>query len=100
VEQTEGLEQAEPTLASAFGISETEFARAKTVHQAHVDEWMSKAGVQGVGIGFSVDSPGEAALILFVIRGVAHDVVPPTIDGCEYVSGNRARLLRGSGTDI
>jgi len=42
---------------------------------------MSKTGVQGVGIGASGDSPGEAALMIFLIRGVAHDAIPAVIDG-------------------
>jgi hypothetical protein len=62
-------------------ISAPEYERAKVVHLAHADEWMQQAGVQGVGITSSVDSPGEAALMIFVIRGVEHPAIPAVIDG-------------------
>src|SRR5205814_4789827 len=48
---------------------------------AHVDEWMKRPEVQGFGITSSADAPGEAAVAIFLIRGVAHDSVPPVIDG-------------------
>jgi hypothetical protein len=46
-----------------------------------VEELMKKSGVQGVGIGSSVDAPGEAALVIFLVRGVTHDPIPAVIDG-------------------
>lgn len=66
---------------NAYTISESEFARVKAVHEKHVDDWLGKAGVQGVGIGASADAPGEAVLVFFLIRGVAHEAIPPAIDG-------------------
>ena len=45
-EQSAALEQAGTTTPSTYSISEAEFARAKAVHSACVDQWMSKAGVQ------------------------------------------------------
>jgi hypothetical protein len=80
-EQPATLDPAAATSPAAYSISESEFARVKAVHKAHVDEWMSKAGVQGVGIGASADAPGEAAIIFFLIRGVAHEAIPATLDG-------------------
>jgi hypothetical protein len=46
-----------------------------------VEEWMKKPEVQGFGITSSADAPGEAALMIFLIRGVGHDPIPPVIDG-------------------
>jgi hypothetical protein len=94
-EQSAALEQTAVTTQNVYPISEAEFARAKAVHQAHMDEWMSKAGVQGVGIGSSVDSPGEAALILFLIRGVAREAIPLTIDGVRTRVRESSRLRAG-----
>jgi hypothetical protein len=42
---------------------------------------MSQPGVQGVGISSSLDAPGEAALMIFLLRGAAHNPIPPVIDG-------------------
>jgi hypothetical protein len=99
VEQSEALEQAVPETRNGYAIPEAEFARAKVVHQAHADEWMSKAGVQGVGIGSSMDSPGESALIIFVIRGVAHEAVPPTIDGVRTRIRESSPFIAGVGDE-
>jgi hypothetical protein len=65
---------------AVYSISQAEFRRAKLVHAAHVAELMQQPGVQGVGIASSVDSPGEAALMIFLIRGVPHNATPPVID--------------------
>jgi hypothetical protein len=94
-EQSAALEQATASAQTVYPISEAEFARAKAVHQAHVGEWMSKTGVQGVGVGSSVDSPGEAALVLFLIRGVAHEAIPPVIDGLRTRVRESSRFLAG-----
>lgn len=66
---------------SVSSVSEALITQAKTIHAAHVDEWMKESGVQGFGISSSADVPGEAALMIFLIRGVAHPVIPPVIDG-------------------
>jgi hypothetical protein len=75
------LEQSAPAPQIVYSISDAEVARAKIVHAAHVDELMKQPGVQGVGISSSVDSPGEAALMIFLIRGEAHSPIPQVIDG-------------------
>lgn len=64
-----------------YTISDAEMARARTVHGNHAKEFMKEPGVQGVGITSSVDAPGEAALMIFLIRGVQHDVIPAVMDG-------------------
>src|SRR5258708_19716728 len=66
---------------SVSSLSPERVAQAKAVHAAHVDEWMKKPEVQGFGITSSADAPGEAALMIFVIRGGAHDPIPPALDG-------------------
>ena len=64
-----------------YAISDSEYSRAKVAHTAREEELMKKSGVQGVGIGSSVDAPGEAALVIFLVRGVTHDPIPAVIDG-------------------
>jgi len=65
----------------AYAIPESEADRARSVHAARAADWMRRPGVQGVGVTSSVDAPGEAALMIFVIRGEPHDPIPPVIDG-------------------
>ena len=62
-------------------LSKSEFLRAKSVHTAHVNDLMKQPGVQGVGITSSADAPGEAALMIFVVRGIPRSPIPAVIDG-------------------
>ena len=80
-EESAALEQSAAPPQLVYSIPETEVVRAKVVHAAHVDELMRMNGVQGVGITSSVDSPGEAALMIFLIEGIPHPAIPPVIDG-------------------
>src|SRR5690348_11896457 len=63
------------------GLSRAEVSRANAAQSAHVEQLMQLAGVQGVGITSSADAPGEAALMIFTVRGVPHDPIPDVIDG-------------------
>jgi len=72
-------------------------ARAKAVHAANVDEWMRKPGVQGFGITSSADAPGEAALMIFLIRGAPHPAIPPVIDGVRTRVRESSRFTAGFG---
>ena len=58
-----------------------EMERAKAVHTAHSAELLKNPDVLGVGISSSVDSPGEAALLIYVKRGAAQNSLPAGIDG-------------------
>jgi hypothetical protein len=80
-----------------YSISEEEYARAKVVHAAHVDQWTKQAGVQGVGITSSVDFPGEAALMIFVVRGAEHAAIPPVIDGLRTRVRESTHFRAGNG---
>jgi hypothetical protein len=91
------LEKSVPLPQMVYTISDSEFFRAKGVHTSHVDELMKQSGVQGVGIGSSVDSPGEAALVIFLIRGVPHDPIPPVIDGLRTRVRESSRFRAGFG---
>src|SRR5262249_6795350 len=80
-----------------YSISDAEISRARIVHQAHVDGWMKKAGVQGIGITSSADAPGDAALLIYLIRGVDHPAIPAVIDGLRtrIREGNRFKAGLG-----
>jgi hypothetical protein len=91
------LEQSAVAAPEVYPISEAELARAKPVHAAHTQELMSQPGVQGVGITSSLDAPGEAALMIFVVRGAAHDPIPPVIDGLRTRIRESSQFKAGSG---
>jgi hypothetical protein len=88
--ETQEMEQSSEPRQLVYAISQVEQSRAQAVHTAHVSEWVGKSGVQGFGIGSSVDAPGEAAMVIFTIRGQPHDPIAPTIDGV------RTRIREGS----
>jgi hypothetical protein len=96
-EESAALEKTAAPPQLVYSISDAEVARARVVHTAHADELLKRAGVQGVGISSSVDSPGEAALIIFLIRGEAHDPIPPVIDGLRTRIRESSRFRAGFG---
>lgn len=84
--------------AAAFSVtslSAGEVARARTAHAAHVDEWMKQPGVQGFGVTSSLDSAGEAALMIFLVRGSAHNEIPLMIDGVRTRVRESSRFHAG-----
>jgi hypothetical protein len=91
------LEQPVAAAPDVYAISEAELARAKRVHEAHAQEQMSQPGVQGVGISSSLDAPGEAALMIFLVRGAAHNPIPPVIDGLRTRERESSRFRAGTG---
>ena len=97
VEDSGALERSAAPVQQMYSISETEYRRAKTVHAGHAEELMKKAGVQGVGISSSVDAPGEAALMIFLIRSAAHNPIPPVIDGLRTRVRESSRFKAGFG---
>jgi hypothetical protein len=81
--EAESMQAEEKAVPARFvyPISDAEFERARAVHAVRAAGLMKQRGVQGVGISSSADAPGEAALIVFVIKGVPHDPIPSVIDG-------------------
>lgn len=96
-EESAELEQTIPPPQIVYSISDPEVARAKVVHAAHAEEWMRQPGVQGVGITSSMDSPGEAALMIYLISGVPHNPIPPVIDGLRTRVRESTRFRAGFG---
>jgi hypothetical protein len=79
-----------------YSISAAEMERAYTVKTAHAKELMKLAGVQGVGVTSSIDSPGEAALMIFVIRGVERAPIAAVIDGLRTRVRESSRFRAGN----
>jgi len=83
---------------SAFSVnalSKEELTRAKTVQASNVSALMKQPGIQGVGITSSANAPGEAALVIFVIRGVDRNAVPASIDGLRTRIRESSRFKAG-----
>ncbi|HTZ49726.1 MAG TPA: hypothetical protein VMH20_19205 [Verrucomicrobiae bacterium] len=76
-------------------ISKAELARARAVHLAHSSVLMKQPGIQGVGITSSADAPSEAALMIFVIRGVPRNPLPMMIDGLRTRIRESSRFTAG-----
>jgi len=76
-------------------LDETELERAKVIHATHVDEWMKQPGVQGVGITSSADAPGEAALMIYLVREEKHNAIPAVIDGLRTRVRETSRFTAG-----
>jgi hypothetical protein len=84
-----------PDTFAVNALEKTEMERAKTVHAAHVDELMKQPGVQGAGITSSADAPGEAALMIYLIRGANHNPIPAVIDGLRTRVRETSRFTAG-----
>ena len=76
-------------------LEQAEVERAKAVHAAHVDDLMKEPGVQGVGITSSADAPGEAALMIYLIRGEKHNAIPAVIEGLRTRVRETSRFTAG-----
>ena len=96
-EESDQLERSTISAAEVYPISEAELVRAKEVHATRAQEYMSQPGVQGVGISSSMDAPGEAALMIFLVRGAAHNPIPPVIDGLRTRVRESTRFRAGTG---
>jgi len=95
--ESAALEQSAAKPQLTYPISRSEVARAKVVQAAHQAELLKQPGVQGVGITSSVDSPGDAALLIYLTRGVEHGAIPQVIDNLRtrVREGNRFRADYG-----
>ena len=96
-EESKQLEQRMPLADQVYSVSAAELRRAKAVHDAHAEDLLKQPGIQGVGISSSLDAPGEAALMIFLVRGVAHNPVPPEIDGVRTRIRESSRFKAGQG---
>jgi len=76
-------------------LSKGEVNRASLVHAAHAGDLIKQAGVQGVGITSSADAPGEAALMIYLVRGERHSAIPAVIDGLRTRVRATSRFTAG-----
>lgn len=77
---------------TAPAMSLQEFQHGAGVKSVRLNELL-QPGIQGVGVGRSDDSPGEAAIVIYTIKGDTHPPIPAVIDGVrtKIVEGERFR---------
>jgi hypothetical protein len=68
-------------LQSPVSVSSDVISHAITVKDAHKQELSAHSAVQGVGVAASLDAPGEAAIMVYVLKGQPHEFVPASYDG-------------------
>jgi hypothetical protein len=94
VEETQSLTRASQRTTRA--ITASELSRVREVHGKRVRELIQMSGIQGVGITASADVRGEAALLVYLVRGAQHETIPPVIDGVRTVIRESAPFRAGS----
>jgi hypothetical protein len=67
--------------AQTVTISDAAIAQTKSIKEQHAADLMSDPAIIGVAVSASLDSPGDPALMIFVLKGKAHGAIPATIDG-------------------
>ncbi len=67
--------------AQSVTISDAAITQTKSVKEQHAASLMSDPAIIGVGVSASLDSPGDPALMIYVLKGKAHGAIPATIDG-------------------
>jgi hypothetical protein len=77
------------------GFSTDEMDRARATKEIYAGGLMSQPGVQGIGVGRSNDNPQETAIVIYVISGMPHAVIPQLLDGLrtQIVEGDRFRAF-------
>jgi len=93
--ESAALEQSAWPASGLSAVPDSEIVRARAVHAKHASTPLGLTGVQGVGITSSADSPREAALMIFLERGVSHEPIPPVIDGLRTRVRESSRFRAG-----
>lgn len=84
-----------------YAVTLAEMQRAKAVHDTHAEELLKNPDVVGVGITSSVDSPGEAALLIYVKKGAgSKNGLPLEIDGLRTRIRETGPFIAGRDRDM
>jgi len=69
--------QAQPLPA----VGKEKVTQALAVKEANVASLITQPGIQGIAVSLSLDNPTEAAISIYLLKGAAHNPIPPVIDG-------------------
>jgi hypothetical protein len=97
VVESSALEDVAESPSTVSALPASEITRARSVKTEHLAALMALAGVQGVGITSSADSPGEVALMIFHVRGSPYEAIPPVLDGVRTRIRESSPFRAGSG---
>jgi hypothetical protein len=70
-------------------------SQARQVEDQQLNDLMNLPGVQGVGVTSSADSPGDAAVMIFIVRGSDPGPIPATIGGVRTRIRESSRFRAG-----
>ncbi len=70
-------------------MEQSELQRAVVARDARASALLAHPAVQAVGVGASLDNPGEPAIEFFVTRGASHAGIPAEVNGI------RTRIVEG-----
>ena len=80
----------------AVAVSDAEVARVAAIKQQHAEQLLREnPAIFGVGVGASEDSPGEAAVVLFVDKDMSY--TPPTVLDGARIKVRRSDRFRAWG---
>ncbi len=66
---------------TSVAVSNDAYRVAARARDKHAPELLSNPAVKAIGVGPSLDAPGEAAVVLFVRKGTLPEALPASIEG-------------------
>jgi hypothetical protein len=76
-----GMSTTSTTTSAGSTLSPQEIARGTNAKEAHVATLMRDPSVVAVGVGEDLQNPGRAAVVIFVLHGVARAAIARELDG-------------------
>lgn len=67
--------------SDAHAMTRDEMLRSNAAKNNHVDALLAQAGIIGVGVGMSKDSPGESAVVVYLELGTSPEAIPIELEG-------------------
>ncbi len=67
--------------SETIALTPDQLHSAITVKENHVSALRGSQNVLGVGVALSLDSPGDPAVMVYVLQGQPHAAIPATMDG-------------------
>jgi len=82
-------------ILQAKAVASDAMRKAEDISNRHAPELLASAAVAAIGVGPSLDAPGEPALLLFIHHGADRGSVPSEVDGVRTRIVESDTILRG-----